>query len=618
MTLKYDFLDIANQAKPIAVSSLSKLEALYPELDALVLTSKDAFMSEYVPLENNPRFGASGFTGSLGDCIYWTESFRKKHSELKPISLFVDGRYHLQADQEVSPDRVQVVKIDVEANIEKTLQKKLTEYPGVKLGIDFERTSIAALERFKNEIESVRGSITAIEGESVLKTLDLKGWKVDRPIFSLSEKHTGRTVKEILRALTLDMHQHRLSPNSGTLHMTCATDDAAFLTNTRGFHLPHTASFLAFTFLIENEFILFLPACSQDAQIQLDHEQWGEFKLTVIRNQPAELKKALEQYQVDQVFYLAATMNGLLPSLISDIFPQAKIHSNFDWIRRTRVQKTEAERNSIRTSFVRSSQAISKALRFGKTESQKRNVSELELAHFLKNEYAREGAVSLSFKTISGAGPNSAIVHYSEASSEQFFKSGMMALLDSGAYYEEGFCTDCTRGFFVGGGSSSVKPAAWQKEIYTACLKSAIQVFLKPVDAKLSGKEIDALVRAQVKNAGYDYAHGTGHGIGIHVHEEGIRFSTLSQYDQTPYACVSVEPGIYLKDHGGVRVENVVFLIPEGKTHYRYENLVWVGYDWDLIDVEKLSEDEKTYLANYELECQKRGTQLTHCPLLQE
>jgi Xaa-Pro aminopeptidase len=138
---------------------------------------------------------------------------------------------------------------------------------------------------------------------------------------------------------------------------------------------------------------------------------------------------------------------------------------------------------------------------------------------------------------------------------------------------------------------------------------------MKPVDTQLSGKEVDALIRGKVKESGYDYLHGTGHGIGIHVHEEGIRLSTLSVYPQSPFACVSVEPGIYLKDKGGVRVENVAFLIPEGASHYRYENVVFVGYDWDLIDLTQLTEEEKNYLRDYESKCRELGTALTECPL---
>jgi Xaa-Pro aminopeptidase len=308
-------------------------------------------------------------------------------------------------------------------------------------------------------------------------------------------------------------------------------------------------------------------------------------------------------------------MNSLLPELALAVHPGASVHADFRRLLALRTRKTPEEMESIRSSFLRSSRAIAKTLRFGKAECQKRRLSEWELAEQLKENYGDQGAVALSFKTISGAGANSAIVHYSNPSKDQCFDPGKLALLDSGAYYPEGFATDCTRGFFAGGANNAVQPEPWQKEIYTATLRAAIQVFIRPVDAGWSGKQVDAFIRSKVKESGHDYLHGTGHGIGIHVHEEGIRLSTLSIYPQSPFACVSVEPGIYLEGRGGVRVENVALLHPEGQGHYRYENVVFVGYDWDLIDVSMLDESEKSYLRAYEARCRELGTQLTECPL---
>ncbi len=624
MLMKYDFEPKSAKTEPSQApaqpssdleKSLERLDQAYPDLDAIVLTSKDPFMSEYVPVDNNPRYGATRFTGSVGDCIYWTKKFRKFNPNLKPVSLFVDGRYHLQADQETDLNLVEVVKLDVEPNIEGSVIDRLSGFNGIKVGLDFERTSIATLIKYRTRASEKKNTLVSIEGEKILTVLSLPGWKIDRPIFSVPESATGRSTKGLLRTLTLDMHARRYPANAGTLYLTCATDDAAFLLNARGFHLPHTASFLAYTFFVDQELIVFLPASSKNAPMQIDEGNMGEFKLTVIRDDIPALKAALKEYSVDQIFFDGSRMNGLLPSIVMEVFPNATVDDQYQWLLRTRAQKTPAEMNSIRTSFLRSSRAIAKTLRYGKSESQKQSFSEIDLANYLYQCYADEGAVALSFKTISGAGPHSAIVHYSNPQATSYFEKGMIALLDSGAYYSEGFCTDCTRGFFVGGGNSGVKPEAWQKDIYTATLKSAIEVFIHPVDAKLTGKEVDALIRGKVKAAGYDYMHGTGHGIGIHVHEEGIRLSTLSIYPQSPYACVSVEPGIYLQGKGGVRVENVALLIPEGSSHYRYENVAFVGYDWDLIDLDKLTNEEKVYLKAYEAKCRELGTELVSCPL---
>jgi len=606
MILPYDFAPQQFDPGPFSLAqNLDALEKRFADFDALVLNCKDPFISEYIPLVNNHRYGVTGFTGSTGDAIYWTKAFRAKHPGQKPVSLFVDGRYHLQADRETDPQFVEMVKLEVEPNISTAVMSKLSQYSGLKIGADFERTSIAVLNELREKLGAHQSTLSPLNGDELLQALGLKGWKIDRPIFSLPEAATGRTIAKNLQALSAAMKE--ASGSDDALLVTAATDDAAFLLNARGYHLPNTASFLAYTFFTKKELVVFLPSSSKGAPVELDVGQYGEFQITVIRDDLQALKAALKKYPVSDVLFNGGTMNGLLPTLLKELFPQARRDENFKWVMKTRAKKTPEEMDSIRSAFLRSSRAIAKTLRWGKEESQKRDLSEVELSDYLHRAYGEEGAVSLSFTTISGAGPNSAVVHYTTPSSKEFFSKGRLALLDSGAYYSNGFCTDCTRGFFAG--SKGDQPEAWQKEIYTTTLKAAIQPFLKPVDGKLSCREVDAMVRGKVKAAGYDYLHGTGHGIGIHVHEDGIRFSTLSTYDQSSNACVSVEPGIYLKDQGGVRVENVALLHPEGNT-YRYENVVLVGYEWDLIDESKLTEVEKTYLSQYEAECKKLGTQL--------
>ncbi len=614
MILKYDFAASQAQFSTLKNRLGSNLDALdsafaHLELDAIVLTSKDPFISEYVPLENNPRFGATAFTGSVGDAIYWTQ--KTKATGLRSrVSLFVDGRYHLQGDQECPSEWVEVVKLDVEPTIEGSLRNRLAGQKNLRIGIDFERTSMAALERYQGMALENGHTLVSLDGEAILKGLHLPGWRINRPIFSIPESVTGRTIAQNLDAMSGELSK----TNSEFLHVTAATDDAAFLLNARGYHLPHVASFLAYTFFAGQELILFLPACSAESPVELDPSQKGKYKITVIRNDLNELKKALSHHSVKEVFFNGSTMNGLLPSLLKEVYPSAKINADCKWVIQRRARKTKEEMSTIREAFQRSSRAIAKTLRWGKKESQQRQVSEMDLANHLYQSYANEGAVALSFKTISGAGPNSAIIHYSNPSKTTYFEKGQLALLDSGAYYEEGFCTDCTRGFFVGSDHNGAKPESWQIKIYTATLKSAIQVFMSPVKGALSGKEVDSQIRNIVKASGYDYLHGTGHGIGIHVHEDGIRLSSLSTYPQTPFACVSVEPGIYLKDQGGVRVENVAFLHPQGGD-FKYENVVFVGYDWDLIDVNELTDAEKTYLKTYEAQCRKLGTHLMMCPL---
>ena len=151
MILKYDFASGQNKMAPLndrLSDVLTQLDTTFADqgLDAIVLTSKDPFISEYVPLENNPRYGATGFTGSVGDAIFWTKN-SKAVGVQKPVSVFVDGRYHLQADRECPQQLVEVVKLDVEPSIEGLLRDRLAQSKSLRIGIDFERTAIASLEK---------------------------------------------------------------------------------------------------------------------------------------------------------------------------------------------------------------------------------------------------------------------------------------------------------------------------------------------------------------------------------------------------------------------------------------------------------------------------------------
>ncbi|MCJ8270547.1 MAG: M24 family metallopeptidase, partial [Psychrosphaera sp.] len=194
---------------------------------------------------------------------------------------------------------------------------------------------------------------------------------------------------------------------------------------------------------------------------------------------------------------------------------------------------------------------------------------------------------------------------------------GELVLLDSGAYYEEGLATDVTRGCFCNH-SRQAKPEDWQIDIYTTTLKASIAGLCAIVPTSCTGAQMDEIIRNVVKDAGYDYAHGTGHGVGIDVHESGIGISPRVSATFTENAVVTIEPGIYLADKGGVRVENVVIVRKDEHKpdHFYFEIMSFVGYDWELIDLARLTEDEKVYLRDYEQSCQNMGTEITSCPLM--
>ncbi len=182
-----------------------------------------------------------------------------------------------------------------------------------------------------------------------------------------------------------------------------------------------------------------------------------------------------------------------------------------------------------------------------------------------------------------------------------------MILLDSGGYFDGGWATDTTRTFFA---DSSKKPDPKMKEMYTLVLKGTLAVQTAVFPEGTRGAVLDGLARAAMRKRGYDYSHGTGHGVGVHVHEPGVRLSSISTVPMKEGQVVSIEPGIYVPGFGGVRLENIAWV----QKHPRFSGmlhlvpLVYIGFEPALIDMSLLSEEEKMILDDYEAECSRRGT----------
>jgi Xaa-Pro aminopeptidase len=591
------------------------------QFDAILITAQDAFLSEYTPLVANHRYLLSGFSGSTGDGIFLTRALATKINAKAQFQLFVDGRYHLQADQETLPAEVTVHKFSLAGGLDDAIFGWLREHlpAGFRFAADLQRVSWNRWKALGALAADKSFTLSALPDGGLSKALpDTQGWQTNRPIKEVAPHLTGRSLQKNLDELRMAVkkdigHEHYI-------HATCMTDDAAWLLSARGYHLPQLSSMLAYTFVTQNSCIVHLPSESQNCHLELtDQSQRLQITRGPVSAALAALERALPEKSGNCVIcFSGRAMNAALPQLLSERFKTSSIRDDIHALERIRAAKTPEELDSIRRSFLRSSRAIARTLRHAKDCARNKTpLSETDLAEKIKNEYAAEGALELSFKTISGFAENGAVIHYSTPDKNKLGQKGDLLLLDSGAYYEEGFATDCTRVVLFG--NSPADASSWQKEIYTLTLKSCLAGLRATFNLETPCRDIDALARGPIQSKGYDYAHGTGHGIGIHVHESGIRLSPVSQYQFTESAVVSVEPGIYLAGKGGVRIENVAIVVPADTTtghSHGFENVVFVGYDWDLIDLKLLSDDDKKDLTAYERKCAALGTQVTDCPLL--
>ena len=200
----------------------------------------------------------------------------------------------------------------------------------------------------------------------------------------------------------------------------------------------------------------------------------------------------------------------------------------------------------------------------------------------------------LSFPTISGTGPNGAIIHYKATrETDRKLKKGDIYLVDSGGQYEFG-TTDVTRTISLKNSNKRIK------NIFTRVLKGHIAVSNFKLKKNTSGSEIDTKARKYLKQIGLNFAHGTGHGVGyfLNVHEGPHAISKKNKVNFQKGMVVSNEPGYYEKNNFGIRIENLIY-VKENKNTMNFENLTMAPIDKDLIIPESLDKNEKEWINKY-------------------
>jgi Xaa-Pro aminopeptidase len=596
----------------------TQLDALMSEqqIDALLLTSRDGHLSEYTALANNPRYHLSQFTGSVGDAIFISNSLAAKLDMKAQCLLFVDGRYHIQADLQCDPGKVSVQKL---AYGEIMWDSMMGWFENNKqhinrLGLDGYRFSSSDVSQLGKFAQGHGFTLHSYNHHEIDNAIELPGFITTKPITQLADELLGRGVKDNITALTSSYPQGFSAEQ--TCYITSVSDDVSYLLNSRGYHAPNLSSHFGYLFVINQDVVLYLPRDAAECEVNINDV--GDLNFTVVRNDWNELGELLKAKNVTGLCYKAGGINYVLQQMIDQTWSGVKCNDAFAGVSPIRVVKSPQELNAMKHAFVRSSKAIAETIRWAKFGIPEDNIyTEGALASKIWSEYQTQGALGLSFGTIAGCGENGAQIHYSDDTSTRPLNDGELVLLDSGAYYEEGLATDVTRGCFCNH-SGEAKPEDWQIDIYTSTLKASIAGLCAIVHKSCNGAKMDDIIRNVVKEAGYDYAHGTGHGVGIDVHESGIGISPRVNATFTENAVVTIEPGIYLADKGGVRVENVVIVRKDEQKsdHFKFEIMSFVGYDWELIDLDRLTIDEKAYLKDYEQSCQKMGTQIMPCPLM--
>lgn len=553
-------------------------------VDAAIVRSTDRFLNEYVPEDESARVWLTGFTGSMGDALVTAEE----------AFLFVDGRYWIQADAQVDLDLWTVVKVRLGTGLDQALIDQLVAFgqertKKLRVGFEPDRLTPRVLDRLKEATTAASASATwkplfpsPVEAARGSERPAPK----DPEIRALDESKVGPTVPEKLAVL-----ERLLNACGAEALLVQRLDEIMWLTNLRGRELPHQATFKCIALATPERILVGIDPSKVPGSVRRAREGvlfMPEAELWTMVGRKAKRRRVAFD-PANNTVQARGQLEKVGAQLIEVDAPLQPV----------RAKKSVSELRVMKAAFARADAVVEGVIAWVCAEVEKgERLTEASLAEAVEARFRESGALDLSFRVISAAGKNAAQIHYGEPNPRRVLKVGDLVLLDTGAYFEEGYATDLTRTFLVGGPKRSATDE--QKRIYTLVLKAAIAGMRAVLPEGAKGVQLDALVRAPMWAEGLDYNHGTGHGVGINVHEFPPRVGPSSQTPLEIGHVFSIEPGYYKPSFGGVRIENLCTVVPGPKGFIRVEPLTFSPLDARLIDTRMLSSDEKSFLARYQ------------------
>uniref|UniRef100_A0A0P4VTN1 Xaa-Pro aminopeptidase 1 n=1 Tax=Scylla olivacea TaxID=85551 RepID=A0A0P4VTN1_SCYOL len=495
------------------VSRLKK-EMIRRSLDGYIIPSSDEHQSEYVAPADERRRYISGFSGSYGVAVVTA-----RHQ-----ALWTDGRYFLQADQELDCNWL-LMKMKNPGVPKMTEWLQTTLRPGAKVGAD---PRLIGAETWISYAEDLAKFNITLEAEE-MNLVDLVWPQQERPkysedpIFVLETRFAGKSWEEKVR----EVRQEMVKKGADMLVVT-ALDEVAWLLNLRGNDIPYNPVFRAYVILAPDRLELYVPAGkimpAVDSHLRVN--QCGDGRECVTINDYVSILDSLRALRlrntVKKVLLGAKySYSGGASYAIYSAVPEKMRVKDTSPILLMKARKNPKEVEGMKRAHVKDAVALCDFLSFLENEIEAgRYWSEISAAQTL-GEYRgqQQDFVGISFDTISAFGSNGAIVHYapSKETSKQITNESLY-LLDSGGQYKDG-TTDVTRTLHYG------TPTPMQVEAYTRVLMGAVDLATLVFPEGTGDTDVDILARRHLYAVGLDYRHGTGHGIGmfLNVHEAPIQ-----------------------------------------------------------------------------------------------
>ena len=560
----------------------ARLDAVRAELkkqglDGFIVPHADEFQNEYLPPSAERLTWLTGFTGSAGVAVVLAEK----------AAAFTDGRYTLQIKEQVDAALYDIRHIKDEPPKD-WVAENLPE--GGRLGYDPWLHTEKSLEVWRKAAEKAGGELVAAESNPLDAVWGDRPKVPSAPVVPHDLAFTGESSQDKRKRIG-----ETLKEKGADTAIITAPDSVAWLLNVRGGDVNHTPLPLSFAVLYaDGRAEWFIDPAKTESGLT---EHLGD-EVTV--RGYGEFEPALWALGNSRVLADPAATAALVFERLGKA--GAKIVKDSDPCQLPKACKNKVEIDGARAAHRRDGVALTRFLAWLAAEAPKGGLSEIAAADRLRS-YRDEGENirDLSFRTISGSGPNSAVVHYSVTpESDRMLGGGELYLIDSGAQYLDG-TTDVTRTVAIG------DPTPEMRDRFTRVLKGHIAIATAQFPEGTSGSQLDILARHALWQAGLDYDHGTGHGVGSYlgVHEGPQRISKIpNKVALKPGMIVSNEPGYYKEGAWGIRIENLVCVTQveiagAEKDMLGFETLTLAPIDRNLVERSLLTEGEREWLNGY-------------------
>ncbi|MEG1548673.1 MAG: aminopeptidase P family protein [Clostridia bacterium] len=562
---------------------------------AYLVPTSDFHSSEYVGEHFKTRAFLSGFTGSAGTLVVTQQE----------AGLFVDGRYFLQAGQQLECSGIDLYKLGEPGvpTVNEFIERVMPE--NSVLGMDG-RTVTAAIGDQLKQLLAGKNITFATERDLVDEIWTDRPPISDKKAFLLDIRYTGMSAADKLAQLRADM-----ANMDAYAHVITTLDDIMWLFNIRGGDIEDTPAALCYAVIEAEKAYLFIDEC------KLTDEVKAALSGINVEFLPYNGVYAfVSRYKGKRVLLCRNKVNLALCMQLADA---AEIIDRENPTVLKKAIKNPTELANLREIHIADGVAVARTMHYIKQNIGKQPLSELGVAAFIEGERAKiVDAMGPSFDTICGYGPHGAIVHYSATpKSDAVLLPESFLLLDSGGQYLRG-TTDITRTIALGPLTQQ------QKKHFAMVLRSMLNLAAAKFLYGCSGMNLDILARAPFWDEGLDYNHGTGHGVGylsgVHEAPNGFRWKKSPARDEEAVLqegmVTTDEPGVYIENEYGIRLENELICIKDEENGFgqfmRFENLTFAPIDLDALDVSLLSEIERARLNDYHAQVYEKLSAYMH------